>query len=327
MLGNQALETLPVGQPIQLLSQSAQQFQLVCGDVPLAQLQSLNAQQAQLLSLSVSGDLLAQVFEAAFRLLPELQSVVTEQQAFCQPSGYWQKQSEQTWVLWRGAFLQWPKPWLSNDVSSTPHLMQLVNGQYRPMRPAPQTGVLYQRYIPWLDAHLTLVGLSIEQHLDCFHRWQNNQRVAAFWQEQGSKEQHQAYLLKALADDKNQLLIVQLNGEPFAYVEAYWAKEDRIAPYYDAQPYDRGIHMLVGEQHHRGPHKVKAWLASICHYLYLSDPRTQRIVSEPRADNQVMQNYLQQHGFAKLNEFMFPHKKAALMWQQRDAFFQLLALS
>lgn len=327
MLGNQAVNRLPLGQPIQLHQQDKQRFQLRCGDTVLAQLQWQDAQQAKLQSMATEPEWLAPVLEAAFRLQPQLEAIVAEQPQFCQPAGYWQMQNETQWLLWRGAFLQWSTPWLTSAVSTTPHLMQLANGQYRPMRPKPKTGIVYHRYIPWLDAHLELVGLSIEQHLDCFHRWQNDPRVAQFWQEQGSKEQHSAYLAKALADDKNQLLIVQLNGEPFAYVEAYWAKEDRIAPYYDAQPYDRGIHMLVGEQHHRGPHKVQAWLTSVCHYLYLADTRTQRIVSEPRADNQVMQAYLQQYGFAKLNEFMFPHKKAALMWQQRDAFFQLLSLS
>ncbi|MFA0412164.1 GNAT family N-acetyltransferase, partial [Vibrio splendidus] len=52
-----------------------------------------------------------------------------------------------------------------------------------------------------------------------------------------------------------------------------------------------------------------------------SDPRTEKIVSEPRADNDKMIGYLQKYGFAKVKEFEFPHKRAALMCQLKDSFF------
>ncbi|WP_164604305.1 GNAT family N-acetyltransferase, partial [Pseudomonas viridiflava] len=92
-----------------------------------------------------------------------------------------------------------------------------------------------------------------------------------------------------------------------------WALEDRIAPFCSPGEYDRGIHMLVGEESHRGPHKVASWLSALVHYLFLDDERTQRLVSEPRADNGKMIAYMQGQGFEKEKEFDFPHKRAALM--------------
>ena len=79
--------------------------------------------------------------------------------------------------------------------------------------------------------------------------------------------------------------------------------------------------MLVGEQAHRGPHKVASWLAALTHYLFLDDPRTQRVVAEPRADNAKMIGYMQSQGYHRLKEFDFPHKRAALMMQSREQFF------
>lgn len=67
------------------------------------------------------------------------------------------------------------------------------------------------------------------------------------------------------------------DDQPGAYFEAYWAREDRIAPFYYVDDYDRGIHMLVGEQAHRGPQKgFASWLAALTHYLFLDDPHSAR---------------------------------------------------
>ncbi|WP_233407777.1 GNAT family N-acetyltransferase [Marinomonas spartinae] len=224
-------------------------------------------------------------------------------------------------ILWREAIMQRPHRWLLQDRPLFPHKPVLTKAGYHPMRPAPQQGELYRRYLPELQQHISLLGLNLDEHLALFNKWQNNDRVAAFWDQKGSLSEHRAYLAEQIANHKNQLLIACLDDEPFAYIEAYWTKEDRIAPYYAAGDYDRGIHMLVGEEHHRGAHKVAAWLPSVCHYLYLVDPRTDKIVSEPRADNQKMIRYLQAYGFAKLKEFDFPHKRSALMCQLRENFF------
>jgi RimJ/RimL family protein N-acetyltransferase len=59
----------------------------------------------------------------------------------------------------------------------------------------------------------------------------------------------------------------------------------------------------------------------LVHYLFLDEPRTQRIVCEPRADNARMIQHLQALGFAKHKEFDFPHKRAALMVLERETFF------
>ncbi|WP_394211420.1 GNAT family N-acetyltransferase [Enterovibrio calviensis] len=226
-------------------------------------------------------------------------------------------------LVYREMINQQAAVWLTNEKSELfPLKMVLDADGYHPLRSQPQHGELYRRFIPSLQQTLTISGLDLDVHLPLFHRWQNSDRVSAFWEQTGSMDEHATYLQTQLNNAKNQLLILSLDDEPFAYIEAYWAKEDRIAAYYESGQFDRGIHMLVGEEHHRGKHKVAAWLPSVCHFLYLDDPRTQKIVSEPRSDNDKMIRYLQQHGFAKIKEFQFPHKRAALMSQLRETFFE-----
>ena len=191
-----------------------------------------------------------------------------------------------------------------------------------PQRPAKPAGEVYRRFDPQLGAWVSLRTLDICGDLERFSRWQNTPRVMAFWEEGGSLEQHRQYLEKLAADLHTLTLIGCFDDQPFAYFEAYWAKEDRIAPFYDVGDYDRGIHMLVGEQAHRGPHKVASWMQALTHYLFEDEPRTQRVVAEPRADNDKMISYMQSQGYHCVKEFDFPHKRAALMMQSREDFFE-----
>lgn len=225
-------------------------------------------------------------------------------------------------IIWREMLLQSSRHWLSQEHIMYPMKLVTDKSGYHPIREVAKKGELYRRYIPELSQTLTLLGLEVDKHAELFSKWQNSPRVAKFWEQTGTLKEHIGYLNQQVADNKNQLMIACLDDEPFAYVEAYWTKEDRISPYYHAEDYDRGIHMLVGEEAHRGAHKVAAWLPSVCHYLYLADSRTQRIVSEPRSDNHKMIGYLQDFGFAKIKEFDFPHKRAALMCQLRSTFFE-----
>ena len=78
------------------------------------------------------------------------------------------------------------------------------------------------------------------------------------------------------------------DGKPFGYFEIYWVKEDKLGPYVDgggAGDWDRGIHVLVGEQEYRGSLRVKVWLSALVHYCWLADQRTNRVLAEPRIDN------------------------------------------
>jgi RimJ/RimL family protein N-acetyltransferase len=163
--------------------------------------------------------------------------------------------------------------------------------------------------------------VDLHRDLERFNRWMNEPVVAASWREEGDPAKHQAYLQNIDADPHVTGLIVSLDEEPFGYFEVYWAKEDRIAPFYDVDDFDRGWHVLIGEPRFRGKPFVTAWLPSISHYLFLDDYRTQRIVIEPRSDNHKMIRNLAKCGYANLKELDFPHKRAMLGMLLRERFF------
>ncbi|KAA8893856.1 acyl-CoA N-acyltransferase [Sphaerosporella brunnea] len=186
-----------------------------------------------------------------------------------------------------------------------------------PIRPRPARN-LYRRHVPALNAILTFRLAKLED-APLVNKWMNTPRVAAFWNEAGPVTKTAEFLRKNLEMRHSFPVIGSWEDEPFGYFEVYWVKEDILGRYCEAQEWERGLHVLVGEERFRGSQRVAGWLGGLCHYIFCDDPRTQRISLEPRVDNEKFIQYLQKEGFAKEKEITFPHKQSALMRLTREA--------
>lgn len=182
-----------------------------------------------------------------------------------------------------------------------------------PTRPVNLSGEVYRRFDHEISKFISFKVADPIEDLDLFHQWMHNPRVSHFWEQNWSKEQLQSYLANKLTTPYNLPLIGYFDDQAFGYFEVYWAGEDRIAPYYSWQAQDRGLHLLVGNEAFRGSRFFKAWCTAISHFMFLDCPQTQKIVLEPRHDNQRLLNQITKLGFVKEYEFEFPHKRAALV--------------
>ena len=197
----------------------------------------------------------------------------------------------------------------------------MTDGKRHPRRPPKPVGPVYARFIPWLSDIVSFRVVDIERDLPLVHRWLNDPRVDVFWNEAGDLDKHREYLSRILSDPHMLPLIGCFGAQPFGYFELYWAKENRIAPFYDAADHDRGWHVIVGEDAFRGRDFITAWLPSLMHYIFLDDCRTQRIVGEPAAAHDQQLRNLDRAGFARIKNFDFPHKRATLVMLLRERFF------
>ncbi|MFS8048028.1 GNAT family N-acetyltransferase [Rhizobium sp. BR 314] len=231
-------------------------------------------------------------------------------------------------LIVRPEFLfQQPKFWLGSTRPSYPEVPVLTNGIHHPQRPPKPVGRVYSRFIPWLNTQLGFHVADLDTDLEHLHRWMNDPRVAAIWEDSGDISYHRDFVASRLADPRTLPLIGTFGGVPFGYFELYWAKEDRIGPHYEADCFDRGWHVAIGEDGFRGKTFVSAWLPSLMHYMFLADARTRRIVGEPIHHHAQQIRNLDRSGFAKVKHIQFPHKKALLVMLLRERFFMDRLLS
>jgi acetyl CoA:N6-hydroxylysine acetyl transferase len=227
-------------------------------------------------------------------------------------------------VLLAEPALLWQRPqfWLPQAPhGGHPQLHVLSGGQRHPRRAPKRAGVCYARFIPWLGQVLSFRAVDVAGDLGLYHRWMNDPRVNVIWEDGGDLARHRRDLEERTGDPHVLPLIGCADGVPFGYFEVYWARENRIGPHYDADDYDRGWHVAIGEDAFRGRAWITAWLPSLMHFIFLDDIRTQRIVGEPKASHAQQIRNLDRAGFAKVKYFDLPHKRALLVMLLRERFF------
>ncbi len=223
----------------------------------------------------------------------------------------------------RMEFFQIPGLWHhSSNYQLTPEKWTLTNGRAHPTRLPPHAGYVYKRYIPQIEKTVSFRLADPAKDLDTFHEWHNQFRVYHFWELNKPKEELKEYMEKGLKDPHQFPMIVEIDNELVGYYELYWVPEDRLGPYYESEAFDRGFHFLIGNKKYLGYDNTDSIIKSGLHFLYLDDPRTRRIMAEPRHDNQKVLKYAEASiGWTKLKEFDFPHKRAALLENKREVFF------
>lgn len=135
------------------------------------------------------------------------------------------------------------------------------------------------------------------------HKWMNNDRVAKFWGCKGPVEVQHKFLKGNLESRHSFPVIGCWDGKPFGYFEVYWVKEDILGKHLspsEVDIYDRGIHVLVGEQEFRGKHRLQCWMSALTHWAFIADYRTNNVVLEPRIDNERYADLLMHHAAKKL---------------------------
>ena len=140
------------------------------------------------------------------------------------------------------------------------------------------------------DNLASIANMNIQpSDTDLLNTWMNDPRVSAAWGVAGPRRTQEAFLESCLGNKHSFPVMGCWDGKPFGFFEIYWVKEDHLGRYIaddETGSWDRGFHVLVGEQEFRGAHRVRVWLSALVHYCWLADLRTARVMVEPRCDNE-----------------------------------------
>lgn len=186
-----------------------------------------------------------------------------------------------------------------------------------------RSGLLKSKKVSFLNHEISIRSVDAKADLDIFWKWQNKEYVSHFWEMNYSKTELLKYLVETVNSPYKEPVIFQVAGQPVGYFELYWAYDDRIAPYCDASKFDRGIHLLFGEEKYLATRYVPEGLVLAKEYMFDSCEQTQVIWGEPRFDNKnIMKLVRFLPGWEFVREFDFPHKTAALIKCTRENFYK-----
>ena len=155
--------------------------------------------------------------------------------------------------------------------------------------------------------------LDLVADLELVHGWMQQPHVAPWWELGGSVEVVREFLLgQAALAHLDQWIVTDKEGNPFAYVETYRVPDDPLGTLYDAQPGDRGFHLLVGPPERLGSGVAQALVSHVVAGL-LDQSDIARIVCEPDARNVRMLALCRALGGEEIARLELPDRTRVLL--------------
>jgi RimJ/RimL family protein N-acetyltransferase len=112
-------------------------------------------------------------------------------------------------------------------------------------------------------------------------------------------------------------LIGSLRGHEHGYVEVYRAAKDSIAPRYDADPYDLGLHAAIAELKFVSRGFAPILLPRLAQSLFAIEPRCRRIMFDPDYRNTAARRLCEYASCTFLGEHDMANRRMALYAMER----------
>lgn len=142
--------------------------------------------------------------------------------------------------------------------------------------------------------------------------WMNRPHLAEAWEYDRPADWWQGYLRAQLSGSYSRPLIGSLRGQRHGYVEVYRAAKDSIAPRYDADPWDLGLHAAIADLRLVNRGFGPLLLPRLTSSLFAIEPRCRRIMFDPDHRNSAARRLCEFAGCEFLGEHQMSNRRMAL---------------
>lgn len=151
-----------------------------------------------------------------------------------------------------------------------------------------------------------------DRDAEMISEWMNRPHLVEAWEYAWPPQRWHRHLSAQLAGQYSRPFIGSFRGEPFVYIELYRAAKDSIAPRYDADPHDIGLHAAIAEMRflHRGIGPMM--LPKLTANIFELDPQCRRIMFDPDHRNAGARGVCEYAGCEFLGEHDMPNRRMAL---------------
>lgn len=142
--------------------------------------------------------------------------------------------------------------------------------------------------------------------------WMNRPHLVEAWEYPWPPERWQRYLQAQLDGEYSRPFIGSFRGQPFVYLELYRAAKDSIAPRYDADPYDIGLHAAIADMRFVNRGIAPIMLPRLVASIFELEPRCCRVMFDPDHRNAGARSVCEHAGGVFLGEHDMSNRRMAL---------------
>lgn len=165
--------------------------------------------------------------------------------------------------------------------------------------------------VPILDPPFGMRVAQLED-VDMVTEWMNRPHLARAWEYDWPAPRWRQHLSAQLDGTYSLPLLGILRGIPRAYLELYWGAKDLISRYYDAEPYDLGLHAAIADLNLVNRGLGATLLPRIVASVFSAEPRCRRIMFDPDHRNTAARRLCEYAGCKFFGEYDTTNRRMAL---------------
>ncbi len=187
-------------------------------------------------------------------------------------------------------------PVLPRELTSIPDAVRVVG--------APPMPILAEPY----DIRL----VDADADAEMVSEWMNRPHLVEAWEYDWPPARWHRYLSAQLDGQYSRPFIGSFRGAPFGYIEVYRAAKDSIAPRYDADPHDIGLHAAIADPKFVNRGLAPIVLPRLVASVFEIEPRCRRIMFDPDHRNTGARRLCEYAGCTFLGEHDMSNRRMAL---------------